>query len=83
MSFRIATEPVQWSADQAAALRQFLSTPSGQAFLQRMFEDRPIASLPPMGTPVDAVRRSVEAENLLGYEKAMQNIINLTVSPTQ
>jgi hypothetical protein len=80
--FRIATEPVGWSADQAAALRQFLSTPSGQIFLQRMFQDRPAAAaLPPPGISMDPERAKAEANRLLGYEDAIQNIIHLTVSP--
>lgn len=79
--FKIPTETPAWSSDQAAALRQFLNTPSGQIFLQRMFWMRPGVSTITPGTPVDTARRMAEADVQAGYELALQEMINLTVSP--
>jgi hypothetical protein len=79
--FKIPTETPSWSSDQAAALRQFLNTPSGQIFLQRMFWLRPGVSTITPGVPVDTARRMAEADVQAGYELALQEMINLTVSP--
>jgi hypothetical protein len=79
--FKIPTETPTWSSDQAAALRQFLNTPSGQIFLQRMFWLRPGVSTITPGVPVDTARRMAEADVQAGYELALQEMINLTVSP--
>lgn len=79
--FKIPTETPTWSSDQAAALRQFLNTPSGQIFLQRMFWLRPGVSTMTPGVPVDTARRMAEADVQAGYELALQEMINLTVSP--
>lgn len=79
--FKIPTETPVWSSDQAAALRQFLNTPSGQTFLQRMFWMRPGVSTITPGAPVDTARRMAEADVQAGYELALQEMINLTVSP--
>lgn len=79
--FKIPTETPTWSSDQAAALRQFLNTPSGQIFLQRMFWLRPGVSTITPGVPVDTSRRMAEADVQAGYELALQEMINLTVSP--
>jgi hypothetical protein len=79
--FKIPTETPTWSSDQAAALRQFLNTPSGQTFLQRMFWMRPSVSTITPGVPVDPDRRIAEADVQAGYELALQEMINLTVSP--
>lgn len=79
--FKIPTETPAWSSDQAAALRQFLNTPSGQIFLQRMFWMRPGVSTITPSAPVDTARRMAEADVQAGYELALQEMINLTVSP--
>jgi hypothetical protein len=79
--FKITTEEPVWSSDQAAALRQFLNTPSGQTFLQRMLWLRPGVSTITPGGPFDPDRRIAEADVQAGYELALQEMINLTVSP--
>lgn len=79
--FKITTEEPVWSSDQAAALRQFLNTPSGQTFLQRMLWLRPGVSTITPSVPFDPDRRIAEADVQAGYELALQEMINLTVSP--
>lgn len=78
---KITTETPQWSSDQAAALRQFLNTPSGQQFLQQLFWFRPTVTPIVPGQIVDVPRRMAEADVQAGYERAIQQIIDLTVSP--
>lgn len=78
MSFKITTEAPEWSGDQAAALRQFLNTPSGQTFLQRLFWFRPSVTPPSETQPGDAGRRTAEADVLCGYELAIREIISHT-----
>lgn len=78
---KITTEAPQWSSDQAAALRQFLNTPSGQQFLQQLFWLRPTVSPLVPGVNMGKSRRMAEAEIQAGYERAIQQIIDLTVSP--
>lgn len=79
--FKIPTEAPEWTSDQAAALRQFLNGASGQIFLQRLFWERPEVASPFTGTH-DPVQRAACAEQLLGYERAIQTILTLTQSPT-
>jgi hypothetical protein len=82
--FRIPTEPQSWSADHAAALRQFLATSSGQALLQQLYQKRPRpAGLPSPDRLVDPERRKLEAEALLSYENAIDDLISLTISPDE
>lgn len=76
--FKITTEAPEWTGDQAAALRQFLNTASGQAFLQRLFWFRPSVTPPNAVQAVDATRRLAEADILCGYELAIREIINHT-----
>lgn len=78
--FKIPTEAPAWTSDQAAALRQFLNGASGQTFLQRMFWERPEVSPPAVGG-FDPAQRAACAEQLLGYERALQTILALTESP--
>ena len=78
ITFKITTEAPEWSSDQSAALRQFLNTASGQAFLQRLFWFRPGVTPPSSMLPGDAARRTAEADILCGYELAIREILNHT-----
>lgn len=76
--FKISTEQPEWSGDQAAALRQFLNSPAGQVFLQRLFWFRPSVTSPTSTAPFDADRRISEADVQAGYELAIEEIIKHT-----
>jgi hypothetical protein len=79
--FNIPTEPQKWSADEAAALRQYLNTPAGQATLRQLYQLRPLLPFVPANMPFDAARRASEADQLVGYEKCIQDLVALTASP--
>ena len=81
MSFKIPTEETRWSADQAAALRQFLNGANGQTFLQKLFQLRPVLADVPTQNAYDVHARLGAAERQAGYEEAIKDILFLTVSP--
>lgn len=82
---KIPTEEPVWTTDAAASLRLFLNSNAGQVLLQRLYWQRP--TLPDLPTApaavLDASLRSAQAEAMGGYERALQDIIQLTVPPTQ
>ena len=76
---KIPTEQPNWTSDMAAALRQFLNTTPGQVFLQQLYWLRPAPpTLPSTHDPVDLGTRALHAEQLAGYERAIQDILALT-----
>jgi hypothetical protein len=79
--FKIPTEQSQWTADDAAALRQFLNTLHGQAFLRQLYSLRPLLPFTSPNAPFDPARRMAESEQLAGYEKCIQDTLTLTISP--
>jgi hypothetical protein len=79
--FKISTEEPKWSSDQAAALRQFLNGSSGQVFLQRLFWMRPTIASPENNRDFEPEKRMAQADQLIGYEIALSEIVALTVSP--
>ena len=83
MHFKFPTEEPEWTSDMAASLRQFLNTPVGQIFLQRLFWARPTQPVLPalQGVALDPILRVAYAEQLGGYERALSEMLALTVSP--
>jgi len=81
--FQISTDEPIWTADQAATLRQFFNTPTGQLFLRTVFYRRPTVSPLPSGpaATIDPARRAAESEQLAGYERAFQELLSLTIPP--
>jgi hypothetical protein len=78
--FRIPTEETQaWEPDQAGALRTFLNSPHGQAFLRQLYLSRPTLSMPSAFLQFDAAKRAAEAEHVAGFESCIQTILNLTI----
>lgn len=81
-SMKIPTEQPKWTSDMAAALRQFLNTTPGQTFLQQMYWLRPVPPmLPATHQPIDPTTRIAHADQLFGYERAIQDILALTSEP--
>lgn len=79
---KIPTETPKWTSDMAAALRQFLNTTPGQVFLQQMYWLRPAPPpLPSNHDPIDPSTRLSHADQLFGYERAIQDILALTSEP--
>lgn len=78
--FNIPTELQKWSVDEAAALRQFLNTPAGQATLRQLYQLRPLLTFFPATSAFDSARRASESEQLAGYEKCIQDLLALTAS---
>lgn len=80
MNLPFPTEPPPWTSDMAAALRQFLNTPSGQNMLRYLAWYRPsitpLPSAPEAEVNID--RRRIEADMFSGYEQCLQSIIQLT-----
>lgn len=76
------TEAPDWSSDMAAALRQFLNTPSGQQMLRTLAWYRPTITPLPASPDADINldRRRVESDIFAGYEQCLQSIIQLTQS---
>lgn len=72
----------EWAADQAGALRTFLSSAHGQAALQQLYLQRPSLSFPSVSEPFDEGRRRAGAEFIAGFESCIQTLLFLTVSPT-
>lgn len=82
MSFKIPTEEPAWSADHAAALRQFLNGTTGQVLLQRMHWMRPLGPLAISEvTEFNPAKRTAASDQLIGYDIAIQELIAHTVSP--
>jgi hypothetical protein len=79
--FKIPTETQSWTVEEAAALRQFLNTSAGQATLRQLYQFRPLLPFIPLSAVFDSARRIAESEQLAGYEKCIQDILSLTVSP--
>lgn len=82
MNLKYSTEEPAWSADHAAALRQFLGGTTGQTLLARLHWSRPTPSTPhDVNVPFDPERRRAMADHLSGFESAIAEILQHTVSP--
>lgn len=69
----------QWSQDDAIALREFLSSRTGQRMWENLTFFRP--SLPAVN--LDANTQVASAQNAAGYEKVLDELLRLTVSPDE
>lgn len=72
----VAGEP-RWDVGQAAALRDFITTPSGQSFLRQMIYLRPLVQ--EMTNPF---KRQVQQDTRSGFEQAIAEILRLAEPPT-
>lgn len=82
MKYKFPTEEPAWSADHAAALRQFLNGTTGQVLLQRLQFFRPTAPLAiSESSEFNSAKRTAAADQMIGYDIAMNELISMTVSP--
>lgn len=60
-----------WSEGDAEALRSYLTTPSGQRFLQVLVYQRPLVTAP------EGARRGVQQDERTGFEGCISEILSL------
>lgn len=61
-----------WGAGEEASLREFIMTPIGQRFLQRLIYFRPDVT-----ERRDRAVRNIQSDTRAGYEECLQNIFQL------